>query len=47
MDRFHGKTGLPNICEASDGTHVPLVHRASSSVTITHFNYHYKETKQI
>jgi hypothetical protein len=36
INRFHGKTGLPNICGAIDGTHVPLVHKASSKVTLAH-----------
>jgi hypothetical protein len=39
INRFYDKTGLSNICGAIDGTHVPLICRASRKVTLAHSNY--------
>jgi hypothetical protein len=39
INRFQVKTGLPNICGAIDGTHIPLVHKATTKVTLAHSNY--------
>jgi hypothetical protein len=39
IDRFHARTGLPNICGAIDGIHIPLIHRASNRVTLAHSDY--------
>ena len=33
MERFRNSTGLPNICGAIDGTHIPLARRLSSDLT--------------
>jgi hypothetical protein len=39
INRFHVKTGLPTICGAIDGTHIPLIHRANSNITLAHSDY--------
>ena len=33
MERFRNFTGLPNICGAIDGTHIPLVRRRCNDLT--------------
>ena len=34
MERFRNSTGLPNICEAINGTHIPLMRCPSSDFTL-------------
>ena len=39
ISRFYVRTGLSNICGAIDGIHIPLLHRASTKVTLAHSDY--------
>jgi hypothetical protein len=45
INKFHAKTGLPNICGAIDGTHVLLVHRASTKVTLAYSDYYNRKKR--